>query len=129
MRILVTGVTGVIGRAVARQLVAAGHEVSGIARYPHDRLDREVDLVCAPLGGPVLQQLADEAHVVLHLARSIPPHPAARESTASCTSRTRPPAPGPGWFSYPRRPASPSCTGRPPARLDGLPYGGHPAAR
>ena len=31
MRILLTGVTGLLGRAMARQLVAAGHAVSGIA--------------------------------------------------------------------------------------------------
>ncbi|MBO0866496.1 MAG: hypothetical protein J2P16_15655, partial [Mycobacterium sp.] len=75
MRILVTDVTSVVGRAVARHLVAAGHAVSGIARYPHDQLDREVDFVCAPLGGPVLQRLADESHVVLHLAPIDPTAP------------------------------------------------------
>ncbi len=68
MRILVTGVTGVVGRLVARQLVAAGHTVSGIAARPHDCLDPGVDFVCAPLHDPVLQQLADAADVVLHLA-------------------------------------------------------------
>jgi len=31
VRILLTGVTGVVGRAVARQLLAAGYAVSGIA--------------------------------------------------------------------------------------------------
>jgi nucleoside-diphosphate-sugar epimerase len=68
MRILVTGITGVIGRMVARQLVAAGHAVSGIARYPHEQLDPQVDFACAPLGGPVLQRLAEESDVVAHLA-------------------------------------------------------------
>jgi nucleoside-diphosphate-sugar epimerase len=68
VRILVTGVTGVVGRAVARQLVAAGHAVSGIALYPHEYLDADVDFVCAPLGDPILQQLADESDVVVHLA-------------------------------------------------------------
>lgn len=67
MRILVTGVTGVAGRAVARQLVAAGHAVSGIALYPHEYLDPDVNFVCAPLDHPILQQLADESDVVVHL--------------------------------------------------------------
>jgi uncharacterized protein YbjT (DUF2867 family) len=68
VRILVTGVTGVVGRATARQLVAAGHAVSGVAASPHEHLDPDVDFVCGPLGGPVLQQLADNAEVVVHLA-------------------------------------------------------------
>ena len=68
MRILLTGVTGVLGRAVARQLVAAGHAVTGIAAHPHENLHPEVDFVCAPLGDAVLQRLADAADVVLHLA-------------------------------------------------------------
>ena len=68
MRILLTGVTGVVGRAVARQLLAAGHVVSGIAVHPHENLHPDVDFVCGPLGGPILQQLADDSEVVLHLA-------------------------------------------------------------
>jgi nucleoside-diphosphate-sugar epimerase len=68
VQILVTGITGVVGRAVARQLVAAGHTVSGIALYPHEYLDPDVDFVCAPLGDPILPQLADDCDVVVHLA-------------------------------------------------------------
>ena len=68
MRILLTGVTGVVGRAVARQLLAAGYAVSGIAGRPHENLDPDVDLVCGPLGGPILQHLADDSDVVVHLA-------------------------------------------------------------
>lgn len=75
MRILVTGVTTAVGRAVARQLLASGHTVTGIARHPHENLDPDVDFVCAPLGGPLLQQLADESHVVLHLAPIDPTAP------------------------------------------------------
>lgn len=75
MRILVTGVTGMVGRILARQLTAAGYAVCGIARHPHDNLDPEVDFVCARLGGPVLQQLADESHVVVHLAPVDPTAP------------------------------------------------------
>ena len=63
MRILLTGVTGVVGRATARQLLAAGYAVSGVAGRPHENLDPDVDFVCGPLGGPILQQLADDSDV------------------------------------------------------------------
>jgi nucleoside-diphosphate-sugar epimerase len=68
VRILLTGVTGLLGRAVARQLIAAGHGVTGIAAHPHHNLHPDVDFVCASLGDPVLQQLAGASDVVLHLA-------------------------------------------------------------
>ena len=68
MRILLTGVTGLLGRAMARQLIAAGHAVTGIATYPHQNLHPDVDFVCASLGDPVLEQLAGASDVVLHLA-------------------------------------------------------------
>lgn len=68
MQILITDVTGVVGRALARQLVAAGHEVTGIARKPHELLDPDVGFVCAPLGSALLQALTDHADVVVHLA-------------------------------------------------------------
>src|SRR5258708_19697782 len=53
---------------MARQLIAAGHAVTGIAAYPHRNLHPDVDFVCASLGDPVLQQLAGASDVVLHLA-------------------------------------------------------------
>jgi nucleoside-diphosphate-sugar epimerase len=68
VRILLTGVTGLLGRAMARQLVAAGHTVTGVAAHPHQNLHPDVDFVGASLGDPVLQRLADAADVVLHLA-------------------------------------------------------------
>ncbi len=68
MRILLTDVTGLLGRAMARQLIAAGHTVTGVAAYPHQNLHPDVDFVGASLGDPVLQRLADAADVVLHLA-------------------------------------------------------------
>lgn len=68
MQILVTDATGAVGRFVARQLIAAGHTVSGIAEHPHAYLDVGVDFVCAPLHDPILQELADEADAVVHLA-------------------------------------------------------------
>ncbi|RFD26632.1 hypothetical protein MUBE_03870 [Mycobacterium uberis] len=68
MQILVTDATGTVGRFVARQLIAAGHTVIGIAKHPHAYLDVGVNFVCASLGDPVLQELADEADAVIHLA-------------------------------------------------------------
>jgi nucleoside-diphosphate-sugar epimerase len=68
VRILLTGVTGLLGRAMARQLIAAGHAVTGIVAYPHHNLHPDVEFACAPLGDPVLEQLADASDVVLHLA-------------------------------------------------------------
>ncbi len=68
MRILLTGVTGLLGRAAARQLIAAGHAVTGIAPRPHDSLHPDVEFVSAALGDPILLRLADSAEVVVHLA-------------------------------------------------------------
>jgi nucleoside-diphosphate-sugar epimerase len=68
VRILLTGVTGLLGRAMARQLVAAGHAVTGIAAHPHANLHPDVDFVCASLGDPIVLRLADAVDVVLHLA-------------------------------------------------------------
>ena len=68
MQILVTDATSTVGRLVARQLTAAGHTVTGIAERPHACLDPDVALVCARLSDPVLQELADEADAVIHLA-------------------------------------------------------------
>lgn len=45
MRVLITGATEPTGRAVARMLLAAGHEVAGIAPRPDRLLDPRVDVV------------------------------------------------------------------------------------
>ncbi|BBX73429.1 NAD(P)H-binding protein [Mycobacterium shinjukuense] len=68
MQILVTDASGTVGRMVARQLIAAGHTVSGIARRPHDSLHPDVEFVCASLRDPVLLELAADADAVIHLA-------------------------------------------------------------
>jgi nucleoside-diphosphate-sugar epimerase len=68
VRILLTGVTGLLGRAMARQLIAAGHAVTGIAAHPHHNLHPDVDFVCTSLGDPAVEQLAGAADVVVHLA-------------------------------------------------------------
>lgn len=68
MHVLLTDATSTVGRLLARQLIAAGHTVSGIASYPHEYLDPNVELVCASLRDPVLVDLAADADVVIHLA-------------------------------------------------------------
>ncbi|HUH70190.1 MAG TPA: NAD-dependent epimerase/dehydratase family protein [Mycobacterium sp.] len=75
MQILVTDATGAVGRLVVRQLIAAGHTVSGIAERPHACLDAGVEFVCASLSDPILQALADEADAVIHLAPVDPTAP------------------------------------------------------
>lgn len=68
MQVLVTDATGTVGRLVARQLIAAGHAVRGIAERPHPYLDPAVELVCASLTDPILRDLAEDAEAVIHLA-------------------------------------------------------------
>jgi nucleoside-diphosphate-sugar epimerase len=79
VHILVTDATGTVGRLVTRQLIAAGHTVSGIAEHPHACLDAGVDFVRAPLSDPLLQHLADEADAVIHLAPVDPSAPGSAE--------------------------------------------------
>jgi nucleoside-diphosphate-sugar epimerase len=96
VRILLTGVTSFLGRATARQLLAAGHAVTAIAAHPHQNLHPEVDFVGASLGDPIVQRLADAADVVLHLAPIEPGVPAsagldglARVADAAARAGTR----------------------------------------
>ncbi|WP_396928722.1 hypothetical protein [Mycolicibacterium sp.] len=67
MRILLTEVTGELGRALAQSLLAAGHDVYGIAERAHRDLDPSVDFVGAALSHPVLYRLAELADVVIPL--------------------------------------------------------------
>ena len=67
MRILLTEVTGELGRAVAQSLLAAGHDVYGIAERRHRDLDPGVDFIGATLAHPVLYRLAEMADVVVLL--------------------------------------------------------------
>ena len=68
MRILITGVTGGLGRRVAEGLAASGHQVAGLAQQPHPDLDPRVTLSACPLDTGALAGLTDEADVVIHLA-------------------------------------------------------------
>lgn len=75
-RVFVTGATGVIGRLVVPQLVAAGHEVTGVARNP-DKLRRleeagahavELDLFDAAQ----VRKAVSGADVIVNLATAVP---------------------------------------------------------
>ena len=69
MHILVTDATGTAraaGCTAADRCRAHGH--AALLSAPHPCLDPDVEFVCAPLSDPVLQELADEADAVIHLA-------------------------------------------------------------
>ncbi len=151
MHILVTDATGTVGRMVARQLIAAGHTISGIAEHPHVWLDPRRQNLCAhPLSDPILQELADEADAIIHLAPVDTTAPGnggidgvARVTHAAARAGARllfvsqtagRPAPvsagrGVGVHGLGTKSGHPDrAAGRPPARLDGVPHGGHAAA-
>ena len=67
MRILLTEVTGGLGRALAQSLLASGHDVSGVALQAHRDLDPGVDFVSAAPAHRVVYDLAAEADVVVPL--------------------------------------------------------------
>src|SRR5919206_1815201 len=77
MRIFVTGATGVIGKRVVPQLIAAGHQVTAVGRTPEKRalLARQgatvvdVDL----FDRTALHSVIGGHEVVINLATSIPP--------------------------------------------------------
>lgn len=77
MRIFVTGSTGVIGRRAIPRLVAAGHEVTGVARTP-EKSARVTEMGATPvqvdLFDPAAIRHAVAGHdAVINLATSIPP--------------------------------------------------------
>ncbi|WP_179472179.1 PEP-utilizing enzyme [Mycolicibacterium vinylchloridicum] len=82
MQILLTEVTGELGRALAQSLLAAGHDVYGIAERPHRDLDPGVTFVCAALSHPALYRLAEHADVVIDL-------PAEGPDTTRCADVAR----------------------------------------
>ncbi|MFE3102514.1 PEP-utilizing enzyme [Nocardia tengchongensis] len=69
MRILVTGVTGPSGRAVARMLLAAGHEVTGLDRQRHRYVDPRVQVAVGDLAdAQVCARAVAGVDAVVHLA-------------------------------------------------------------
>jgi uncharacterized protein YbjT (DUF2867 family) len=73
MRILVTGITGYVGAALAPRLVAAGHDVVGLARRPERaRVDVRV-LAGDAVAGAGLEEAVAGAEVVYYLIHSMEP--------------------------------------------------------
>jgi nucleoside-diphosphate-sugar epimerase len=77
MRVFVAGATGVIGRRAVAQLVAAGHDVTGIARTPEKaELLRAIGATPVAVGlfeAEALRRAVEGHEVVLNLATKIPP--------------------------------------------------------
>src|SRR5947209_6302038 len=73
VRILVTGVTGYVGAAVAPRLLAAGHEVVGYARTP-SRVVLDIPVVQGDaVEGTGLDEALEGAQVAYYLIHSMEP--------------------------------------------------------
>ncbi|WP_168441191.1 PEP-utilizing enzyme [Nocardia veterana] len=69
MRVLITGITTPSGRAVARMLLAAGHEVVGLDRAGHRYVDSRIPVrIADPGSAGSFRGLADDCAAVLHLS-------------------------------------------------------------
>jgi nucleoside-diphosphate-sugar epimerase len=68
--VLVTGASGFLGRAVAAELVAAGHEVRTLQRRP-SRVDGATDVLGSVTDAGVVARAADGADGVVHLAAKV----------------------------------------------------------
>ncbi|HET9531785.1 MAG TPA: NAD-dependent epimerase/dehydratase family protein, partial [Blastocatellia bacterium] len=70
MKILMTGVTGLIGRSLSRSLAGAGHEVIGLSRAPEKARGVAVAEMHGwdPLSGPPPAEALKDVGAVVHLA-------------------------------------------------------------
>ena len=78
MKVFIAGATGVLGRATVPRLIAAGHEVLGMARSPEKaqqlRADGAEPVEGVDLFDPTaLRRAIDGVDVVVHMATNIPP--------------------------------------------------------
>ncbi|HEY2637322.1 MAG TPA: NAD(P)H-binding protein, partial [Solirubrobacteraceae bacterium] len=74
MRILVTGISGYIGHALAPRLVAAGHEVRGLSRRPEAVDAAGVEVVRGDaVSGEGLGAAFDDVDVAYYLIHSMEP--------------------------------------------------------
>jgi nucleoside-diphosphate-sugar epimerase len=79
MRVFVTGATGVLGRPTVAALIAAGHEVRGVARNEEAALGLKAagaEAVDVDLFDPhMVREAVVGCDVVAHLATNVPPYP------------------------------------------------------
>ena len=70
MIVLVTGASGFLGRAVAAELVAAGHDVRTLQRRP-SRVEGATDILGSITDPLVVERAIDGAEGVVHLAAKV----------------------------------------------------------
>lgn len=70
MIVLVTGASGLLGRAVAAELVAAGHDVRTLQRRPA-RIEGTTDILGSITSRPLVARAVDGAGAVVHLAAKV----------------------------------------------------------
>ncbi|MEM1417824.1 MAG: NAD-dependent epimerase/dehydratase family protein, partial [Myxococcota bacterium] len=70
MKVLVTGVAGLLGRAVARRLLASGHEVLGIDRRPWDDPPEGIRITQADIRKRSAEEVfrTERPEAVIHMA-------------------------------------------------------------
>ncbi|WP_336622493.1 NAD-dependent epimerase/dehydratase family protein, partial [Nocardia nova] len=69
MRVLITGVTTPTGRAVARMLAAAGHDVAGADRVRHRYVDPRIEVhIADPGSAGAYRGIVDGCDVVLDVS-------------------------------------------------------------
>ncbi len=68
MKVLVTGATGLIGRALTLELLTAGHEVVGLACRPRPEADLPAEIIFADVTDPHLGKRLPQVDAVVHLA-------------------------------------------------------------
>ncbi len=97
MKVFVAGASGAIGRPLVRQLVAAGHEVTGMTRWEERaeeiRAAGALAVICDVFDGPALEAAVRAAapEVVVHLLTALPPRIdyKAKEDPLAPTNRVR----------------------------------------
>ena len=78
MKVFLTGATGVLGRPTVAKLLAAGHEVAGVARNDEggDRFGgRRRTGRRRPLRPAMVREAVVGCDVIAHLATNVPPYP------------------------------------------------------
>ncbi|MFE1645795.1 NAD-dependent epimerase/dehydratase family protein [Microbacterium sp. P01] len=88
MIVLVTGASGFLGRAVAAELVGAGHEVRTMQRRP-SRVTGATDVLGSLTDDDLVARAVDGAEGVVHLAAKVSLAGAPREFTAVNVDGTR----------------------------------------